>query len=66
MRAAPTVTIYGGNTGASGYWQIEGAGTTNQAAGGITFISDMNALVYSTNNPAAGHYFFNYTAESEL
>jgi hypothetical protein len=66
MRAAPTVSIYGGNTGASGYWQIEGAGTTNQAAAGVTFISENNALVYSTNNPAAGHYYFNYVAESEL
>jgi len=66
MRASPTVIIYGGNTGATGYWQIEGAGTTNQAAAGVTFISEMNALVYSTNNPAVGHYYFNYVAESEL
>jgi hypothetical protein len=66
MRASPTVTIYGGDTGATGYWQIEGAGTVNQAAAGVTFISEMNALVYSTNNPAVGHYYFNYVAESEL
>ena len=66
MRAAPTVTIYGGETGASGFWQIEGAGTTNQASAGVTFISEMNALVFSTNNPAVGVYYFNYVAESEL
>jgi hypothetical protein len=66
MRAAPDVTIYNPETGTSGYMVAEGQGANNNAAAGVTFISDHTALVYTTNAPIAGHYYFQYVASKEL
>jgi hypothetical protein len=66
MRAAPNVTIYNPETGTAGYMVPEGQGASNNAAAGVTFIAESNALVYSTSAPIAGIYYFQYVAEKEL
>lgn len=65
MRSAPTVTTYNPETGTSGYWCFEGSGATNQAAAGVTFISDNGALIYTTS-AVAGIAYIQWKAEIEL
>jgi hypothetical protein len=66
MRASPTITFYNVEDGTAGEMGIEGAGGTNANALNVAFASPKRALVYSTNVPAVGNYYFHYTASAEL
>ena len=66
MRAAPTMVFYNVEDGTAGEMGIEGAGGTNANALSVAFASPKRTLVYSTNVPAVGNYYFQYTASAEL
>ena len=66
MRTGATMVFYNVEDGTAGEMGIEGAGGTNANALSVAFASPKRTLVYSTNVPAVGNYYFQYTASAEL
>ena len=66
MRAAPTMVFYNVEDGTAGEMGIEGAGGTNANALNVAFASPKRTMIYSTNVPVVGNYYFHYTASAEL
>jgi hypothetical protein len=66
MRAAPTITIYNPETGASGFAAYEGSGATNQVAMGTTFISEYTGLMFATSAGFTGSLYWQAIGVSEL
>ena len=66
MRATPTLTIYAGNTGAAGFYNL-GGNFTNYAAT-TAQVSMKSAILYSNSTGVAGQnwYYFQYAAVAEL
>jgi len=66
MRTGATMVFYNVEDGTAGEMGIEGAGGTNANALSVAFASPKRTMVYSTNVPAVGNYYFQYTASAEL
>ena len=66
MRTGATMVFYNVEDGTAGEMGIEGAGGTNANALSVAFASPKRTLVYSTNVPVVGNYYFHYTASAEL